>query len=693
MTLARGTLLGPYQILAPVGSGGMGEVYSARDSKLRRTVAVKVLPSWVAGESDMLRRFEKEARAVGALNHPNILTVHDLGNHDGAPFLVSELLDGETLRERLGRGPLPWRQALGVTAQAARGLAAAHEKGIVHRDLKPENLFLTRDGRVKILDFGLAKVVTLTPDDEHETLSRPGLALTVPGTVMGTVGYMSPEQVRGESADQRSDLFSLGVCLFEMFTGERAFARGNPVETMSAILNDQPPPLAEHDPGLPAALEQLLRHCLEKLPEERFQSARDLAFHLETLAPGSGPGTGSVGGPPPRAGEPTQQSTATGVGPRSEKPLLAFGLLAPLVLLLALLGIGHFAFEQAVAAARSALTGQTLASHLGTAQVTAAALDRNLSAVQRRVRREAGQGELRALLAAAGQDGGAELTGGRWQSLAEELYQAYKDRHFYSWVVADRSATVRARSPYDARVVGESFPYREWFTGPAERPAGDLPELVEPRRQAGLTLAFQSTAESQPVLVSVAAPVWPPEAPAGQGEASRREVVGVLMATLHLDTFNEWLANAEVRPGVGGCPERFAVLIHRGQLVRHPCPGQGLAAPPVERDGYAGLAPVEALLRGGSGTSESFQDPLRPGQTFLAAVARLRQNPEWTAIVLQDRAQAMQPITDLARRLSLLGWGTSGVGFAIVAVLWFLLYRVASRTSPSRVFRLAGRRR
>ncbi len=260
----------------------MGEVYRARDSRLDRTVAIKVLPDAVAGDEDRLRRFEQEARAIAALNHPNILSIHDTGALDGTRYLVTELLEGETLRERLAGGPLPIRKAVDYALQVCRGLSAAHEKGIVHRDIKPENIFITRDGRVKILDFGLAKQEGAAAAAAATiTESRP--IDTSPGTVMGTAGYMSPEQVRGKAVDQRTDIFALGAVLYEMLSGKRAFHGDTPADTMSAILKEDPPDLTETNRNLPPGLERIVRHCLEKNPEERFQSAHDIAFALDAL--------------------------------------------------------------------------------------------------------------------------------------------------------------------------------------------------------------------------------------------------------------------------------------------------------------------------------------------------------------------------------------------------------------------------
>jgi hypothetical protein len=281
MSLSPGTKLGPYEIVAPLGTGGMGEVYRARDARLKREVAVKVLPDSLARDADALARFEREAHAVAALSHPNILSIHDFGREEGLAYAVTELLEGETLRARVEAGPLGSRRAIEIAVQLARGLAAAHEKGIVHRDLKPENVFLTPDGRVKILDFGLAKRVV---PEAAATNAPTTPAATEPGTVMGTVGYMSPEQVRGRELDARTDIFSFGAILYEMLCGRRAFRSDSGVETMNAILKEEPPELLDSGRNVSPALDRIVRHCLEKSPGARFQSARDVAFALESLS-------------------------------------------------------------------------------------------------------------------------------------------------------------------------------------------------------------------------------------------------------------------------------------------------------------------------------------------------------------------------------------------------------------------------
>ncbi len=290
MTLAAGTRLGPYEILSPLGAGGMGEVYRARDTKLNRDVAIKVLPAHLAGDAEARARFEREAQAVAALSHPNILAIHDFGVEDGVAYSVTELLDGETLRQRLSGSPLHGRKATDFGIQIARGLAAAHARGIVHRDLKPENIFLTRDGHVKILDFGLARMTgpAGVAATNAPTVESPH---TAPGTVMGTMGYMSPEQVRGRETDHRTDIFAFGAVLYEMLSGRRAFRGESAADTMMAILKEEPPDLSETNHAVPAPLERLVRHCLEKNPEDRFQSARDLAYDLEAVSGLSGSAT------------------------------------------------------------------------------------------------------------------------------------------------------------------------------------------------------------------------------------------------------------------------------------------------------------------------------------------------------------------------------------------------------------------
>ncbi len=280
-----GQSIGPYKIISLLGAGGMGEVYRAHDSRLGRDVALKLLPDSFAGGTEGVRRFQQEARAASALNHPNILAIYDIGEHDGSPYIVSELLEGETLREKFSSVPLATRKALDYALQTARGLAAAHDKGIVHRDLKPDNLFVTKDGRVKILDFGIAKLMQQSAaGGELETEAPTLMVHTNSGMVIGTAGYMSPEQVRGRSVDTRSDIFSFGAILYEALSGRRAFHGESHIETMNAILKEEPPELSTTNKQVAPEIARVVRRCLEKQPGERFQSASDLAFALESLS-------------------------------------------------------------------------------------------------------------------------------------------------------------------------------------------------------------------------------------------------------------------------------------------------------------------------------------------------------------------------------------------------------------------------
>ncbi|HTD24784.1 MAG TPA: protein kinase [Terriglobales bacterium] len=280
--LKTGTQLGPYNIIGMIGSGGMGEVYRARDTRLSRDVAIKVMPAAMAEDAERLHRFEQEAKSIGMLNHPNILAVFDFGLFEGAPYIVTELLEGQSLRDLLRSGRPPYRKTVEYAIQIASGLAAAHEKGIVHRDLKPENIYITKDGRAKILDFGIAKLTK--PELLEETRLYDSNMATMAGVVMGTPGYMSPEQIRGKSAEPSSDIFAFGTILYEMLCGNRAFSGETITDINAAILRDDPPEISQTDPTIPPGLEQIVRHCLEKSPDERFHSAHDLAFALRGLS-------------------------------------------------------------------------------------------------------------------------------------------------------------------------------------------------------------------------------------------------------------------------------------------------------------------------------------------------------------------------------------------------------------------------
>ncbi len=330
MTLNPGTQLSRYLIIAPLGKGGMGEVYRAKDTQLDREVALKVLPQHLSGNADSLRRFQREAKSLAALSHPNILTIFDVGADQGISFVVTELLKGETLRDRIVHSALPWQKVLEVAVPIAEGLSAAHSKGVIHRDLKPENIFLTSDNHVKILDFGLARWQESAPSADETESPTNSLAETGTGVVLGTVPYMSPEQVRGEKLDARSDIFSFGCVLHEMLTGNRPFSRNSSAETIAAILKEDPPKLTESGTQVPLELERVIGHCLEKNPELRVQTARDLAFDLRHILSSS------------EISKPSVQTTRGGT-PRRLYPAIWIGL----VLLFLAAGISIYFFTRA----------------------------------------------------------------------------------------------------------------------------------------------------------------------------------------------------------------------------------------------------------------------------------------------------------------------------------------------------------
>lgn len=400
------------------------------------------------------------------------------------------------------------------------------------------------------------------------------------------------------------------------------------------LIETSPPPTAHHRcEDVDRSLAEIVDRCLKKDPVERFQNVPRVIEALDLRE-----------------------------RRRTRRPLVFFGLLGPLALVLVMAGVGLWVRSEAEYRATEALTQQTLESATGNAELIAAVVDRNLSAVQRIEAREAARDELETSVARGG--------GRALQSHLEELYEAYRDRYFHNWVVADANAVVLARAPFDDRVVGSRYAYREWFTGEEDISRDRAPEVARPRKTTGLTLAFESTAEGNPILVSVASPIR-------NGE----ETIGVLAATIHLETFNEWLAEAEGPPTDSGCPNRFAVPLNRGQLVRHPCPLGETTKLPVARLDYAEKPDVRALVESESGQGREYRDPLRERGVFLAAFTPLRENDEWSAIVQHDRTQAMSPVTSLVRQFGALGWIAAGVGFLLILVLWAMLYRVTREES------------
>ncbi len=457
----------------------------------------------------------------------------------------------------------------------------------------------------------------LRSKDRSSFLSRP----EVPGyeveTLLGAGSY-------GEVwlALQKNTGRKVAIKFFSRFKG------------LDWLIEASPTPTAHHRcEDVDRSLAEIVDRCLKKDPAERFQNVPQVIEALDLRE-----------------------------RRRTRRPLVFFGLLGPLVLVLAMAGVGLWARFEAEYRATEALTQQTLESATGNAELIAAVVDRNLSAVQRRVEREAGQDVLESMVAGGG--------GRALQSHLGGLYEAYRDRYFHSWVVTDANAVVLARAPFDDRVVGARYAYREWFTGEEDISQDRAPEVARPRKKTGVTLAFESTAEGNPILVSVASPIR-------KGE----ETIGVLAATIHLETFNEWLAEAEGPPADGDCPNRFAVLLHRGQLVRHPCPLDETTKLPVARLDFAETPDVRVLVESESGQAREYRDPLRERGVFLAAFRQFRENEGWSAIVQHDRTQAMSPVTSLVRQFGNLGWVAAGVGVLLVMALWAMLYRVTREES------------
>lgn len=541
---------------------------------------------------------------------------------------------------------MPLATRLEVVAQVATALAAAHSVGVMHKDVKPANVLIDQDAhgrpRARLADFGIGG---LTERERLEAAGITVLGLTDDGSATssgaGTRLYPAPELLEGKPATLQADVYALGVLLYQMVVGDlsRALASG--------WQRDVDDPLLAED----------VAAAVDGLPEHRLASAQ-LAERLRSL-------------PERRARREAEErlraesELARAVLERSRRRRK--WIVASLSVLLVFAVVLVVAFNRGEKAARAALVEQTLESHHGMARIAAAAVDRNLAAVVRRVEREAGDERLSDLMRRLDAGGDVGRLGEDLQAHTDELYRDYEDRHFYSWVVADRGAVARARSPFDAGVVGQRYGYREWFTGEEERESPPEEPPAAPRSRAGLTLAFQSTAEGHPTLMSVAAPI-----------GADGEILGVVAASLHLETFNEWLAMTESRsPGVS-CPERFVLLLHRGQLLRHPCPAPDALQPPVGREDFYAKPAVQELLA--SGVSRGFRDPLRPGLGAshpgdLAVAVALTSHPDWSVVVVQDRNAALRPLTRLTDRLRSLGKTALAVASVVLLALGGLLWR------------------
>ena len=626
-----------YRLIRELGRGAYGEVWLGSDENTGREVAIKLFFHDRGLDWPLLRR--EVGKLVQAVTDRRVVQLLQVGWEAERPYYVMEYLEGGSLADRLEHRTFSPEETADFMQQIAEGLAFLHSKAILHCDLKPANVLLDSGGQVRLADFGQARA-----DGEG-------------GPAVGTFFYMPPEQANlSARPDVRSDLYALGAVAYAMLTGRppyaseeasRALASSSSltdrIERYRELIENTPPPTAHRKvSGTGRALVEIIDRCMAKDPGDRYRNAQQVLGALRRR----------------------KES-------RARRPLLVAGLLGPLILAIFLGGIGSFAFDEASDSAQQAIVEQSLNANLGTAHVVSAAVDRNLSAIMRRVSREAERDDLRELMRAPPSD--RPRLHERSQALTDQLYELYRDRFFYSWVLADAEAIALARSPFDQRVIGHGYAYREWFSGQVEQMLGDQPVVASPRREVGLTLAFRSTAEGQPVLISVAAPI---ALDAQQGETEPEMAKGVLAATLHLETFNEWLSSTETVRDDNACPDRFVVLLNRGQVVRHPCPAASSPSPPVAPEVFFHQPAVQALLEREPMTHPDFEDPLRPGERFLAAAQRLESHPDWVAIVLQDRQAAVAPVEALADRLVWLARIAGAVGFLVIGALWLLLWRV-----------------
>jgi len=617
-----------YEIERQLGAGSYGEVWLAIHKNTGRKVAIKFFSRFKGLDWPLLKR--EVGKLVEVVGERRVVHLLHVGWDADPPYYVMEYLSGGSLADRLSGRTLPVRDTVSVVREVAEALVYLHGKAILHCDLKPANVLLDDRGQIRLADFGQAR---LSSDA---------------GPAVGTLFYMAPEQAEaGARPDVRSDIYSLGALAYTMLAGKPPYSRASGSEEVASSrstqerierykkLIDESPPPAEHHrvEGIDRALVGIIDRCLEKDPEKRFENVPQV---LESLA--------------------VRERRAT------RKPLVVLGILGPLALLAAFAGVGLWARHQAVSRATSALTQQTLDSAEGYAELIATVVDRNLSAMRRQVERETEEADVIRWMDRA--DSAARST---LQGRTDALYEQYRDRHVHNWVVADANAVVVARTPYDGRVVGSRYAYREWFSGIEDVAPEKAPPVASPRRQTGISLAFESTAAGSPLLVSVASPIW---------SEDKTRVLGVLAGTVHLATFNEWIADAEGPNNGTGCPDRFAVLLNRGQLVRHPCPADPGAKLPIGRDGYFETEGVQRLVSSEGGRSDLYLDPLRAGRSQFAAMIPFRENPEWITIVEHDRLLAMSPITSLAESFGTLAWLAAGFGLAVVVSLWALLYRL-----------------
>jgi hypothetical protein len=637
-----------YKVEARLGAGSFGEVWRATDLNTRRKVAIKFFTRATGLDFALLK--QEVSKLLEMVNERRVVQLLRVGWDAEPPYYVMEYLPGGSLADRMAAQPVTAVEAVSLFRGVAEALNYLHGKAIIHCDLKPGNVLLDEGREVRLADFGQARQATEA------------------GPSLGTLFYMAPEQSDLASRpDVRSDIYSLGALAYAMVTGSAPYANPAASERLASgttaerleryrqLIHDSPPP-REHRraPGVDRAFADIVDRCLERDPEKRFES---VPLVIEAL-------------------EARERQHA-------RRPLVLLGLLGSLAVAALLGGIGVWARGRAVTDAAAVVTNNTLENVSGYTTLVATVVDRNLSAMRRQVERVAESEQVVRLLADAGAGNSEALKG--LQRMTDVLYDEYKEQSIHNWVFASDQAIVLARTPFDAGVVGRRYAYREWFSGEADVAPDEAPAVPAPRRETGVTRAFQSTAADRPLLVSVAAPI---RSRAGASNADR--VIGVVSATLHLATFNQWLADAEGPPTSSGCPERFAVLLNHGQLLRHPCPSTRGVSLPVGPDGYFEHAEVRRLLAGAR--LGDFHDPLREGRVHVAAATAFVDNRNWQAIVEVDRAQAMTPVTTLDENFGSIGMLAGGVGVLTLIGLWTLLYVLTREPSAAQAGRRAATR-
>ena len=625
-----------YRVERFLGRGAYGEVWLAHHINTGRNVAIKFFSGLSGLDWPLLRR--EVGKLAQASSERRIVHLLEVGWDAHPPYYVMEYLEGGSLAAEVAKGPLPAPRAVALVRDVGIALRHLHSKAILHCDLKPSNVLLDASGQIRLADFGQAR------------------ALGEEGSAAGTLFYMAPELCEPSARpDVRSDIYSLGALLFTLLTGRPPYADAalplkretGPYERVARyreIIAASPPPFAHRRvAGVDPSLAAIIDCCLARDPAHRYENVQQM---LDAL---------------------TERDRR-----RTLRPLLRFSLVGPILILAAMSAMGLFTWRDTERQARAALSGQAVDALRGKARLVASGVDQHLRIAQRRVAHEGEKDDLREMMARATALGHPDKKPGLAQRLEDRLQQLYRDhadQRFYSWTLADGRGVAWARAPYDANVVGTRYAYREWFSGEPE--TRERTERAA-RRATGLTRAFVSTARDKPIVMSVASPIWAP-GPAGVGEP-----VGVIASTFDVGRFHEWLSVGEGERRDDGCPERFAILLNRGQLSRHPCPAEGGPRLPLDPEAFYRPAGIASLLE--RGATDAYRDPLRGEHAYVAAAAALPTHPDWAVVVQQDRDRVLSPIAALADRFHTLARAAIVVGGLMAAALLALLWRLAHRS-------------